>query len=174
MNKRSNNNKNNLHYVKYRISPIFLGKVQFPHSFRRFAQMFGDIVLSRKISTPRNQVKLWYFTQCQRNPQLNLFQLRVLFYIETGFRLFSTSLRNYTPYIPLCACALRALRALPALLTPHICAPCGPFLHALPALFGCLQDGFVVHQKLPIFQRILKALQTVLFLCGSKNSHETF
>ena len=42
------------------------------------------------------------------------------------------------------------------------------------ALFVCLkpfQDWFVVYQKVPIFPGLLKALQTVLFLCESKSSH---
>ena len=51
------------------ISPDFLvwefcGKAQFPHSFRRFAQNYAETVPFRKISTPGNQVKLRYFSQC--------------------------------------------------------------------------------------------------------------
>ena len=36
------------------------------------------------------------------------------------------------------------------------------------------QNGFAVQPKLSIFQRLLKALQTVLFLSGSRNSCKTF
>ena len=50
------------------ISPDFLvwkfcGKAQFPHSFGRFALNYEETVPFRKISTPENQVKLWYFSQ---------------------------------------------------------------------------------------------------------------
>ena len=50
------------------ISPDFLvwkfcGKAQFPHSFGRFAQNYAETVPFRKIFTPGNQVKLWYFSQ---------------------------------------------------------------------------------------------------------------
>ena len=51
------------------ISPNFLvwkfcGKAQFPRSFGRFARNFAETLSFRKISTPGNQVKLWYFLQC--------------------------------------------------------------------------------------------------------------
>ena len=51
------------------ISPDFLvwkfcGKAQFPHSFDRIAGNYTETVLFRKISTPGNQVKLQYFSQC--------------------------------------------------------------------------------------------------------------
>ena len=50
------------------ISPDFLvwkfcGKAQFPHSFGRFV----ETVSFRKVSTPGNQVKLRYFSQCGDN-----------------------------------------------------------------------------------------------------------
>ena len=41
----------------------FCGKVQFPHSFGRFAGNYAEIMPFRKISTPGNQVKLRYFLQ---------------------------------------------------------------------------------------------------------------
>ena len=37
-----------------------------------------------------------------------------------------------------------------------------------------LKGEFIVHQKVTIFQKLLKALQTDLSLCESKNSHDTF
>ena len=51
------------------ISPDFLvwkfcGKAQFPHGFGRSARNSAETVPFRKISTPGNQVKLWYFSQC--------------------------------------------------------------------------------------------------------------
>ena len=50
------------------ISPDFLvwkfcGKAQFPSSFERFARKYAETMSFRKISTPRNQVKLLYFSQ---------------------------------------------------------------------------------------------------------------
>ena len=50
------------------ISPNFLvwkffGKAQFPHSFGRFARNCVVTVPFHKISTPRNLLKLRYFTQ---------------------------------------------------------------------------------------------------------------
>ena len=52
------------------ISPEFLvwkfcGKVQFPHSFGRIVRNFAETMLFREISTPGNQMKLRYFSQCQ-------------------------------------------------------------------------------------------------------------
>ena len=51
------------------ISPDFLvwticGKGQFSHSFGRIARNYAETVPFRKISTPGNQVKLRYFSQC--------------------------------------------------------------------------------------------------------------
>ena len=43
----------------------FCGKIQFPHSFGRFAQNYAETVPFRKISTPGNQMKLRYFSQCK-------------------------------------------------------------------------------------------------------------
>ena len=50
------------------ISPDFLmwkfcGKAKFPHSFGRFARNYAETVPLRKIFTPGNQLKLWYFSQ---------------------------------------------------------------------------------------------------------------
>ena len=42
----------------------FCGKAQFPHSFGWFARNDAETVPLRKISTPGNQVKLRYFSQC--------------------------------------------------------------------------------------------------------------
>ena len=42
----------------------FCGKAQFPHSFGRFAPNYVETVPFHKISRPRNQVKLRYFSQC--------------------------------------------------------------------------------------------------------------
>ena len=39
----------------------FCGKAQFPHSFGRFARNCAETVPFRKISTPGNQVEVWYF-----------------------------------------------------------------------------------------------------------------
>ena len=52
------------------ISPDFLvwkfcGKAQFPYSFGRIARNCAETVPLRKISTPGNQVKLRYFSQCK-------------------------------------------------------------------------------------------------------------
>ena len=41
----------------------FCRKAQFPDSFGRFARNYAETMLFRKISTPGNQVKLWYFSQ---------------------------------------------------------------------------------------------------------------
>ena len=62
------------------------------------------------------------------------------------------------------------LRTLRGFITRHIYVLCTPYLCTLKSF----KDGFAVHQKVSIFQGLLKALQTVLFLCGSKNSHEPF
>ena len=45
----------------------FCGKVQFPHSFGQIAQNYTETVPFRKISTPGNQVKLRYFSQCDNS-----------------------------------------------------------------------------------------------------------
>ena len=42
----------------------FYGKVQFSHSFGRFARNYAETVPFHKISTQGNLVKLRYFTQC--------------------------------------------------------------------------------------------------------------
>ena len=42
----------------------FCRKQQFPDSFGRFARNYAKTVPFRKISTPENQVKLRYFSQC--------------------------------------------------------------------------------------------------------------
>ena len=42
----------------------FCGKAKFPHSFGRFARNYAKTVTFHKISTPGNQVKLRYFSQC--------------------------------------------------------------------------------------------------------------
>ena len=39
----------------------FCGKAQFPHSFGRFVRNNAETMPFHKISTPGNQVKLWYF-----------------------------------------------------------------------------------------------------------------
>ena len=44
----------------------FCGKGQFPHSFWRIARNYAETVPFRKISTPGNQVKLQYFSQCKK------------------------------------------------------------------------------------------------------------
>ena len=81
------------------------------------------------------------------------------------------------PYVPSPPTRLRALPAF-APYVPYLCAsstrlvfllyaPCALYLRAhlsyLCALNSFL-DGFVVHQKVPIFQGLLRALLTVLFL----------
>ena len=42
----------------------FYGKVQFPHSFGQYARNYAETMSFRKISTPGNQVKLRYVSQC--------------------------------------------------------------------------------------------------------------
>ena len=42
----------------------FCGKAQFSHSFGRFARNYAETVPFHKISTPGNQVKSRYFSQC--------------------------------------------------------------------------------------------------------------
>ena len=52
----------------------FCGKAQFPQSFGRFARNYAETVPFRKISTPENQVKLRYFSQCEielKHPEEN-------------------------------------------------------------------------------------------------------
>ena len=52
-----------------------------------------------------------------------------------------------------------------------------PYLRALRVLFVHLEifyDGLLVQQKLSIFQGLIKALETVLFLYGPKNSLKPF
>ena len=41
----------------------FCRKAQFTHSFGRFAQYYAETVSFHRISTPRNKVKLRYFSQ---------------------------------------------------------------------------------------------------------------
>ena len=50
----------------------FWGKVKFPHGFGQIAQNYVETVPSHKISTPRNSVKLWYFTYCDQWLQVSL------------------------------------------------------------------------------------------------------
>ena len=42
----------------------FCGNAQFPHSFQRIVRKCGETVPFHKISTPGNEVKLSYFSQC--------------------------------------------------------------------------------------------------------------
>ena len=92
------------------------------------------------------------------------------------------ALRAFVPYMsyaPSGLICLRPLRAFaPYMLYSHaLCTRlarlfevlCTPYLYTLKPF----QDRLAVQQKLPIFQGLLKALQTVLFLGGSKNSRET-
>ena len=86
-----------------------------------------------------------------------------------------TRLCPLVPYVSYLDKARRTpyLRTRRGFITRHahlFYALCAPYLCTLKSF----KDGFVVHQKVSIFQRLLKALQTVLFLCGSKNSHEPF
>ena len=69
-----------------------------------------------------------------------------------------------------CTPYLRTLRAFIMRHARLIYALCAPSLCTLKSF----KDGFIVHQKVSVFQVLLKALQTALFLCGSKNSHEIF
>ena len=75
--------------------------------------------------------------------------------------------------LPTFALYVPYFRALSAHLMRFFYAPCASnlctYLSHLYALKS-LQDGFVVHQKFSIFQGLLKALQTVLFLCESKKN----
>lgn len=73
------------------------------------------------------------------------------------------------PYGPSCLTFLCALHAIRELLTHRVLS-----IRLVLCALRSFQNRFVVQQKLPIFQRILNALQTVLFLCGSKNNRETF
>ena len=59
------------HCKKYRNYTWFPGmeilrKGTFPHSFGGFARNYAETVPFRKISTPGNQVKSRYFSQCQK------------------------------------------------------------------------------------------------------------
>ena len=59
----------NLYCEKTVISPDFVmwkfcGKAQLPHSFGRITRNYVETVPFHKISTPGNQVKLRYFSQC--------------------------------------------------------------------------------------------------------------
>ena len=59
----------------------FCGKAQFPHSFGRITRNSAETVPFRKISTPRNQVKLLCFLQCTRELStraINLFPCYLL------------------------------------------------------------------------------------------------
>ena len=73
--------------------------------------------------------------------------------------------RAFVPYthdVPSCLTRLHVLRAL---------APYVPSLRVLRVLFVHLEifyDGFLLQQKLSIFQEQLKALEIVLFLRGPK------
>ena len=80
------------------------------------------------------------------------------------------SLSAFASYVPYGFWRLRASRALSKRLACLIHAPCGPYLCALKPF----QDGLLVKETLSIFQGLTKALQTMLFLRGSKNSRETF
>ena len=48
----------------------FCGKAQFPHSFRQIARKYAENVPFCKTSTPGNQVKLRYFSQCDLDKTL--------------------------------------------------------------------------------------------------------
>ena len=62
------------------------------------------------------------------------------------------TLRTFVPYAPSCI-----TWAIYVLCTLYLCALNSSFL-----------DKFVVYQKLSVFQKLLKAIQILLFLCGSK------
>lgn len=86
-----------------------------------------------------------------------------------------------TAYVHVLWYTYHAFRILPSFAAAARCicltnTPRMSYLLSLGALFVCLRIflGFVVHQKLSIFQGLLKALETVLLQCGSKKSHEIF
>ena len=88
---------------------------------------------------------------------------------------FLCVLRVIALYVPPCFTHFRMpyvpyLRALSMHLTHLLYSPYEPYLHILKSF----KDELVVHQMISIFQGLLKALQTVLFLCSSKSSQETF
>ena len=74
-----------------------------------------------------------------------------------------TRLRDFAPYVSyLRASSTRFARLFHAPYALYLCA------------FKSFYNGFVVQQKLSIHQRPLKALQTLLLLCWSINSCDTF
>ena len=67
----------------------FCGKAQFSHSFGRFAWNYAETVPFRKLSTPGNQVKWWYFSQWFEKllqKRLLVFFDNILLKIRYGFR----------------------------------------------------------------------------------------
>ena len=105
------------------------------------------------------------------------FQINISVPLTPNFRDTYRRLLHYVPHTSSCLTCLRAfapyvlyLRALSTRLAHLSQAPYAPYL----CTFKSFWDGFIVLQKRSIFQRLLKALQTVLFLCGSTNSRDTF
>ena len=99
---------------------------------------------------------------------------------------------SFAPYVPSCLRALRSLRAFVPYVPSRLCA-LRAFVSYSPSRFTCLTHApylralctLFVHVKIAlgwicsptktyIFQELLKALLTVLFLSGSNNSRETF
>lgn len=70
---------------------------------------------------------------------------------------------------------LRHLRTLRALLTRLSPSNPLPTMRTWFVHLKSFKDGFSVHQKVPIFQRLLKTWQTVsIFMLLKKKSHESF
>ena len=81
-----------------------------------------------------------------------------------------THLHVFSSYAP-CLCALSTR------LTRLLYAPCSLYLRALRAFFMYLKifcGSTCSPSKSFLFARDIKDTTNVLFLCGSKNSHETF
>ena len=67
-------NRELTNYVTAKISVVSV-KAQFSHSFVHITQKYSETKSFQKISTPENQVKLWYFTQ----QLVTIVELRKLF-----------------------------------------------------------------------------------------------
>ena len=68
----------------------FCGKAQVPQSFGRIAQNYAETVTFHKIYTPRNKVKLRYFTQRQVS-FFNPFRAWYLYFFNTLLRILENN-----------------------------------------------------------------------------------
>ena len=120
--------------------------------------------------------------------KFNFLLVNISYCTVEAMYIYYMSLLNYVPHTPwrlACLTCLTHIRDLHAF-APYVSnSRVLPYLRSLPAFSTRLAhlicasqnlfyDEFVVQQEPSISHGLLKILKIMLFLCGSKNSSETF